>query len=295
MSGPSTNTNVEDVLARLPSSKDSDEVRITKLLESELLRSDWARTFFKEAKDRQIEFIKNALGKTDKPDEVYKLNQELLRELSLSGRTRIESGSENLEGITAPVMIVTNHLGDYKLAAIKPEELKLDIGIDQVHPFSMYYSPYYPIAEKIGAQISAAHVELPEPLYQIEKACALITIVAKKEGGTTEKLEFDTRDLFNRLPNSLLVVFPEGGTSGKRNGKGPYDLEEFKAGAFVIAGHLGIPILPVAKYFNPEKGYELAVFPSIKLDRSDDRSYYKKFATETQEKMQVWLNSKKTS
>lgn len=287
----SGNKDLKDVLARLPSSKDADEVRITRLLENELTQKDWAKKYFEEAKKLQLDFFKSAL---QNKGDTHKNNQDLLRKLAEISNSRIVSGTENLNDLTAPAMIVTNHLGDYKLSSIKPEELGLKMGTDQIHPFPMYYSPYAPIAEKLDAQISAAHVKLPEPLDAIEEACDLVTIVIKEKGKTTEKLEEDTKSLFERKPKTVLVVFPEGGTTGKRNGGGPYDLEEFRAGAFVIAAHLGVPIIPAAKYFNPNSGYELGVLPYFKLENDQPYEYYKGKALNTQKDLQSWLDTKKS-
>lgn len=286
-------TDKDAVLARLPSSTDSDEVRITQALESELLRTSWAKDFFSIAKTKQIEFFRNALSNLQNPREIYQNAQTLIQELSTLGKSHIVEGQENLEDLHAPAFIVSNHLGDYKLATIKPEELGLQLDTDQIHPFPMYYSPYHPIGKLIGADLGDAHVQLLPPLYDVEKASGLVTIIAGVPNGVT-RLEKETREVLEQHPNLLMVVFPEGGTSGKRNGGGPYDLEKFKTGAFVIAANLGIPALPVAKYFDPREGYKLRVFPAVNLNAMPDstqaRTYYEEQANRTQTEIQEWLN-----
>lgn len=284
----------QDILNRLPKSTDEAEQRITRIIELDLLKWGWSKSFFYNAKKLQIDFFKFALKNSGNPEEIYKKNQRLLKRLSQLGKTHIVSGEENLVEIPAgnPFFIVTNHLGDYKLSAIEPSELGLEIDTDQIHPFPMYYAPYSTIASKLEDDVSAAHIKLLDPLFDVEKASGLVTIVIR-DGGLA-RLEDDTRMVFANRPNTALVVFPEGGTTGKRNGKGSYDLEEFHSGAFVIAGHLGVPVLPVGKYFDPDAGYKLGILPPIKLEKEGDHGYYKQVAVKTQQDLQNWLNAQKT-
>ena len=286
--------HLEDILARLPKATDPDEVRIVNLLQEELLATSWSQEFFTQARQAQIEFLKFALSHLQDQGAIHKRNQELLKQISELGKARIVSGEEHLAALEPgkPIMIASNHLGDYKLSPIQPQELGLELPIDQIHPFPMYFAPYSPIARRLAVELFDAHVELPKPLYSIQKACSLITIVAVQSGGLA-RLENDTRVLFENNPRAALVVFPEGGTSGKRNGGGPYNLEEFHAGAFVIAGNLGIPILPVGKYFSAESGYELGILPPLRPEPGKNRGYYKELATSTQDALRNWLDKRK--
>lgn len=289
------NGDNSDILARLPRATDTNEVRITKTISDELLRSDWARSYFDNAKRAQIDFFKFSLSNLDNPRLVYSKTQELLKRLAQMGRVEIASGEENLNHLPSgqPFIIATNHLGDYKLSAIHPSELGLTLETDQIHPFPMYYAPYSLIAERQGVDVSAAHIKLLEPLNKIEEASGLVTIVVKEDG--LPRLEKATNGVFDKHHNTALVVFPEGGTTGKRNGGGPYDLERFHAGAFVIAGHLGLPLLPVAKYFDPNEGYKLGVLPAIHLEKDGTYDDYRNLAESVQRDMQAWLNTRKAA
>ena len=286
---------IDNIIARLPHSADKDEVRITDLIQSELLRTEWSRELFKKMRQLQIDFFRSAIQHLEDPELLHLLNQQLLERLAQESNSTIVSGKENLTGVKTPLMIATNHLGDYKLCTIKPAELNLDLLTDQIHPFSMYYAPYSPIAEQLKTEVSAAHIALLEPLHSIEKACRLVTIIVNKSGGGLKDLEKQTKSLFDKHPNTVLVIFPEGGTSGKRNQGGPYDLEEFHAGAFVIASNLGVSVLPVAKYFNPNRGYEIGILPPISPEKDRDRDYYQKIASTTQKDLQTWLDRQKGS
>lgn len=284
--------HLEDILARLPKSTDPEEIRIVDLIQKELLSAPWAKEFFSNARQLQINFFKYALSNLNNPGLIDSKNQELLKTLSELGKSRIVSGEEYLSKVAVPAFIVSNHLGDYKLSPITPKEIGLHLPMNQIHPFPMYYSPNQPIAERLSAQLFGAHIELPEPLYTIEKACDLITIVAVRHG-ELPRLTEDTKKLFDKHPSTILAVFPEGGTSGKRNGGGPYDLEEFHVGAFVIAGNLGVTVLPVGKYFRAESGYELGILPPLRPEPGKERGYYKELAASTQDALQHWLNKRK--
>jgi hypothetical protein len=64
-------------------------------------------------------------------------------------------------------------------------------------------------------------------------------------------------------------MYPEGGTSGKRNEGTPYDLDNFHSGTLVVAAELGLPILPVTQKLNPESGMELRISEPIFVKRKE--------------------------
>ena len=81
----------------------------------------------------------------------------------------------------------------------------------------------------------------------------------------TQKLIDDV----NRLMidhKSVVVMYPEGGTSGKRNEGGPYDLDIFHKGAFVVA-NISISLsCPLSQFFNSKSGFEIDVLEPIQAD-----------------------------
>lgn len=287
--------SLDEVLERLPKETDVDEVRIVELMRKTLLSTEWAKSKFKDVRQVLITYFKEVLGQIGSPDKIHEMTQNTIKTIAELTNSRIVSGTEHLYGLPKrqPVLAVVNHLGAYKLVGIKPEELGLDLpGMDVIHPFPLYYAPLHPVGQVLGDNLYEAHVQLPEPLHAIQKAAGLI-IVPPKTGGLLDDLLGQTRELIASHPNSLTTVFPEGGTSGKRNMGGPYDLDSFKTGAFVIAANLGIPVLPVCQYFNPEKGFEMGILESIRMPGDAPRERFTEIANQTQQKMQNWLNMRK--
>lgn len=134
-------------------------------------------------------------------------------------------------------------------------------------------------------------IELPSPLFEIQTNCK--TIIVPVEGkNRTEQLTQNVLSLIAREPGAAIVMYPEGGTSGKRNNGGPYDLDEFHGGAFVVAIQTGLPILPVCQYFNPEKGLELHILKPI-LPKQRDIERVDEIKEETKNAMQKRLDELK--
>lgn len=287
-------SNVTDVVGRLPKPTDEDEQRIVELIRRELLATDEAKETFETARQRLIHYFNYCLANVDDAHLIHAETQRVLSELSSFFHTKIVSGQDNLDRLSkrSPVIAVVNHLGSYKLTEITPAELGLNLPIDIVHPFPIYYAPLVPIGTILEDNLYEAHVELPQPLYKIQQAAGLVIVPPDKEGKLA-KIEERTAAVITLHNNALITVFPEGGTSGKRNQGGPYDLEKFHKGAFIIAARLGIPVLPVCQYYNPMSGFEIAVMPPIRPQTTQTENYFEQLALNTQAEMQNWLNSKK--
>lgn len=77
----------------------------------------------------------------------------------------------------------------------------------------------------------------------------------------------------NKVP--VFIIFPEGGTSGKRNNGSPYSLDVFKEGYSRLANKLEIPILPIIIYLNNDFNIETKALSfsnsSTKYDVNIDR------------------------
>ena len=286
-------SHLDDVLKRLPRQTDENEIRIVKLIREQLLKTEWAKSIFEALRQQLIQYFISSIEILNQPDKIHQATQEVLEELSTISRSRIVSGEENLDRLSkrSPVIAVVNHLGTYKLTEIQPREIRIDLPLDIIHPFPIYYAPLVPVAKILEDNLYETHVELPEPLLSIQKAAGII--VVPPDQGALTKLQTATSELITQHPNALITIFPEGGTTGKRNNGGPYDLDEFKTGGFVIASHLNLPVLPVCQYFNPESGFELGILPPVKVENTENREYYKELARSTQASMQSWLNSRK--
>lgn len=277
-----------------PFRNDPLEQRIRGLIRDNVCSTVKGREMFAKVNDLQIDYFRDAIGNIGKPGVTHDRTQELLKELSQVTNSRIVQGAENLDSLPkkSPVFAMVNHFSGYKLVAIEQGTLGVDSpDIDQIYPFPIFYSSLVPVAEALEDNLYDAHLELPAPLLKVQEEAGLL-VVPPGEGQFKTVVE-RTEDHLKEHPNSLLVLFPEGESSGKRNNGGPYDMVGFHAGSFIIAAKKGIPVVPIAQYFNPNSGFELAIFPSFKLDPNGDRAYFEQMAANTRQEMQAWLDTKK--
>lgn len=291
-----------------PSHSDPKEVRIAGLIKSELTSTLWARNIFARAKDLQLNYFLDSLKESD-PNLIFAKTQHLLKTLAEITQSKIVDGQNYLGRLDkkAPIFVVLNHLGAYKLTEIKEEEVgvKFETPDTVLHPFPIYFSSVFPIAEKLHRPLLEAHVDLSQlsnSLTNVQKAAELLLIPTGNQRGGANSFDVileRTKEIINKRPTAMIVIFSEGGTSGKRNMGGPYDLDKFHGGSFAIAEELRIQVLPVCQYFNPNSGFEVGILESIVFNApaQDDiegrKEYFRKIANTTHNKMQAWLNHRK--
>lgn len=302
--------SVEDVGDNVghPSHSDPKEVRITGLIQNELASTSWAKNVFTIAKDLQLAYFLDSLKETN-PDATFAKTQQLLKTLAETTRSKVLDGENYLDKLdkNAPVFVILNHLGVYKLTEITEKEVGVKFESSDVvlHPFPIYFSSVFPIAEKLQRPLLEAHVDLSQlsgSLTDVQKAAELLLVPTgnQREGANSfDVIRERTREIINKRPNAMIVIFSEGGTSGKRNMGGPYDLDKFHGGSFAIAEELDIQVLPVCQYFNPNSGFDLGVLEPVTFnaphagDVKTRRDYFRDIANTTHDKMQAWLNQKK--
>jgi 1-acyl-sn-glycerol-3-phosphate acyltransferase len=158
----------------------------------------------------------------------------------------------------------------------------------------MYFAGLMPVAEKIGDNLAYVSDDFPGIFGEIHRAAGFIHVPPQtsEKISRTEVLTQQTKEVVNVRKNIAIVNFPEGGTSGKYNGLGPYDLEPFKTGGYVIASKLGIRVIPIAQYFDKEKGLQLRIFKSY-FPLLANKGEYERLAKEDMVAMQEWLNKQK--
>jgi len=94
----------------------------------------------------------------------------------------------------------------------------------------------------------------------------------------------------NKNPGAIVVMYPEGGTSGKSNMGSPYDLlDDFQSGAFFVTAALDLPILPACIYLNADEGLELHILEPLSVNGLDEKKI-KEVAQETKSRMQHKLD-----
>lgn len=259
-----------------------------------VLKEEWAREAFAKIRQKQIDYLKDAVNNIHNEKYIHNLTQKVISEISKKVKSKIVEGEELLDKILtgSPALIVTNHFGAYKLFGVNPKE---DIGVDiesynMMYPYLMYFAALVPVTESLGDNIYYASNDFPGIFGEIHRKAGFIHVSPFAENKMVDLIE-QNREAITRRRNSVIVSFPEGTTSGKLSGRGPYDLESFKTGAYVIAAELGIHVIPVAQYFNPEKGYELKVMGPFIPEKSGKENY-RKYAEKNRSEMQDWLNKK---
>lgn len=287
---------------RQPKPDDEQEKRIVGKLQEELLSTEWSRNaLLDQIKPLLINYFKDSFLHTDEPQKVHDQTQEVLRRIAEITRARIVGGEEDIVALRGKsVFLATNHLGTYKVLGLDPEKDlgHPEIGLQVLHPFPVFYASLWPVAERLGDGLYEAAHDYPDPIRTIQMVSGSL-IMPPGQTGTLEELEAETKEMFESKKGIALTLFPEGGTSGKRNDGGIYDMNNFRKGSFVIAGHLGIPVVPVAQYFDPNEGFKLRVFPALHLESfpntPEGEAYYGQQAASVQSEMQEWLNQQKAS
>jgi hypothetical protein len=246
-----------------------EDQRITKLV-FDLLSTPWAKEMAASIKTKMEVFFDGAFKNIESPQKINDSYRSSLTELGIVTKSHIESGKENLDVLNDArgAIIVTNHFGLYKATMVENSNGRYPVKLDNISPFPVRMIALQKLADDSGIPIFETSVELPSPLLEIQQACNSVTIPIDGTGRTA-KLTEDVDQKIKDVGKSMFVTYPEGGTSGKRNLGGPYDLDNFSSGAFVVAKELGLPIIPICQYFNPESGLELHILEPKHIEKSD--------------------------
>lgn len=176
---------------------------------------------------------------------------------------------ERLHNMRDGVIVISNHVGAAKLLKVTRREVEstLPDSVRRAHPmtgrllnsdsFLVLFAPpivatlealaptkpeFIPISVKYEGSfgiIAQAHgfVQIGErrlSAYSSLRSQVLSRVTAARERGA--------------LP--IVIIFPEGGTTGKRLTADPFRLEPFQSGFFHLSQHVGLPILPIVVTFN---------------------------------------------
>lgn len=261
---------IEDArIARQSTNKDPQELRIRNELEK-LITTSWSKEVMKKTKEEQENFFKFSFSHLQKPQEILRRHRKLLAKLNKISGTRIVAGEEYLDKLKNErgIIIVTNHFGIAKLTRIDNSEGRFPIPIEVFEPFPLRYASLFLVSERLDGNLYETAIELPGALNKIQEACGTLTIPPVGEKRTETLIE-KVEKLVEKDSRAVMVMYPEGGTTGKRNNGGPYDLGKFHSGAFVVSAKTRTPILPVCQAFNPEKGFEVKILEPIFLEEED--------------------------
>ncbi|MBF0208069.1 MAG: hypothetical protein HQK53_14415 [Oligoflexia bacterium] len=276
------------------------EIAIRNKIEQKILRTEWSRKIFERITQVQKEYLSEMLRNIQDTQLIHNRTQETLKQISEILNSSIVEGKELLDAVQkeVPVMVVTNHFGAYKLTGINP---LLDLGVsiegyDFIYPYPMYFAAISPIAQILNKNLYYVSEDFPLVFGEIHTKAGFIhvpsAIDGRNQGGRTVIIEQQIKDAMVQHPNFVIVNFPEGGTSGKYSGLGPYDLDQFKTGGYVVASHLGMIVIPVAQYFDKDEGYKLKVFAPY-IPPVTSKEMYEEYANRDRLAIQSWLDQRK--
>lgn len=296
----------------MPTLKDPNEVMIRGRVKELLASTSLATRMNGEVSLLVEEGFRDLYTRRSDPDYVHRRNQEYVGEFARITNATIVSGEEHLKelGEKSPIILSANHDATYRMGGgLTPEKLK-KLGFDGQHdiedihyPHIPYYGAFQPVVERLGNNISMVCEEEPGTLGELYRATGSLDVqpagmIPGGENGKVGRVDLlidAARELFQKYPNSALVVFPEGGTTGKRNGGNMRELGKFHTGLFVMAARLEVPVLLTAYRFNPNKGFEVSILGVVRLREDSTREEIKRTASHAQELTQTALDSLHTS
>lgn len=286
--------------------RDPLEIRIRGIIRDLVESSPFGASVMTTIRKLQKSYFVWSLNNLDKPEKIYQNTQVLLGAISLASHSKITEGMELLNRLPKgkPVFVVLNHFGINKLTTLQPQEVGLEqnevrtmdgVSAEEIYPFPMYYAAIHPVAEKMGVDLSEAHLKMPgQKLTALQEAAGLIVIPEEK--GQFDLIKERTLHVISTRPNIAMVIFPEGETSGKRTEAGPFDtIEKFHSGVWGIATELAkngliVPVLTAYQYWDPKSGFEVGIvnIDTPKPDTTKDEQ--KELARNSRQKMQKALD-----
>src|SRR5258706_1918490 len=261
--------NMDPTISRQPNKTDPQETRIRSILDS-LASTEESKLMIQKLTTLQKDFLNNSLQNLDDKDSIKNSYRSLLQNLAEVSKTHIVSGIENLSKLKSEkhFIIATNHFGSAKMTRIPSSELVVDSPIEEIEPFPIRHAPFVAIKKITGNKIFECAVELPQPFSKIQDAAGIVVVPSSGEG-RTQKLINSIEKLNTKEERTAVVMYPEGGTTGKRNDGGAYDLDVFRSGTFVVAAKLKLLILPVCQIFDPNEGIKLTILEPISVTEDD--------------------------
>lgn len=178
-----------------------------------------------------------------------------------------------------PCVVISNHVGANKLVKIVPDLIAENLTVEfqggvtalvNDDSFFLLFAPVFYAISGAGKFSNLSFIpvlmDYPEPHRSFSERMGFVCL--KRSGGNNYNfLIRDLRARFDAAKNAskvpVVIMFPEGGTSGKRNGKDPYDLCEFKSGFVKIADIFGLDIRPVVVKFNRDLSFSATMLPPV--------------------------------
>lgn len=278
-----------DWFLRQKDDSEMDAVIRKKLTKS--ISTEYSINIIKNIKEELEKFLHCSLLNLHDSQKIDTLHKDLLTKITNISNTKIVDGIDNLHKVsnTNPYIIISNHFGIVPLTLIDNSNNKFPWPLKKIGVFPVRMVALNILSEKTNIELIEVATELPEPIATIQRSTPSILIPRNVENRTTI-LYNKLHEIIVNKKNVGVVMYPEGGMSGKLNKKEPYDLDKFHTGSFVLAKQLGLKILPVCQYFNPSHGFELSILEPLDM-KNKGWEKLSSITLQTKFRMQNTLNS----
>lgn len=247
------------------------EVRIRDALHANLASTPWAREMFACASETQKDFFRYAADPQTDSIQANSAYEALLHQLSAMMNVQVRQGQEHISALqdTPSIIVASNHLGIGGVGAVDNYDGSFDFPKVEIEAFPLGMMPGFSVAQLHQAQQVDIRKEEKGDIGAIHRKLNGICISGPQGQGSLTSLIDEINGVRKANKRNVFLLFPEGRTSGWANNGGPYDLDAFRAGTFVISCKTGMPILPVCQYFDPKRGLDLLVLPPVQLSEAD--------------------------
>lgn len=182
------------------------------------------------------------------------------------------------------IILISNHIGAYKLIKIVKKEMQHSLRneindvafLDKMSPlinndpiiilFSPVIVSFMKIVDNLDVDFYLALSNSSFPYSDVIQDCNGFEI-RRDVGGQYAKFEHEIdirrKNSLERGKIPVIVLFPEGGTSGKRRMDGPLMLGDFMRGYLYYSKKYGLPILPVLQFFDDLFNYRISYLKPI--------------------------------
>jgi len=149
-------------------------------------------------------------------------------------------------------IVIAPHLGFSKLMSHRFLELLMETSIDvrssvpNCEPWFWRHIAAWAVARTNSATLVPIEMRYGPPIADLQDWYGAIALNIDRVGATLD-LVAALRSRHTELSRIVFSMFPEAGSSGKRQGAGhPFRLETFRKGFIVAAEQLHLPVLPIA-------------------------------------------------
>ena len=178
--------------------------------------------------------------------------------------------SLNLLNEQKAIIAIANHFGVNKLTKITEEEIRNciqskvcsgsthdDLTLTNDDPFIFLFSSAVGFMNSVinnnESHFSIVSMEYVQPFSKLVRLTGGIVVPEKsprKYENIREEAKAIIESSIEEGKTPIFIIFPEGGTSGKRNEGSPYSLTEFKNGYSRLSFDLNIPVIRLITYFD---------------------------------------------